>query len=114
DDLAIVEAEACEMLKNLDIRKARHSLVVDGSDAVHQTVLVACVLDADDNGVTRLPLTNKVAEHLWRVLQIRQQNDDGVAFGFEDCVLRGADVAEVARIQNYLYARIIFRDPAQN
>ena len=112
DNLAVIEPEAREMLENLDVCKARDRLVICRSDAVHQAVLIARIFDADDDRVSRLPLANKVIEHLRRILQIRQQNDDCVALGFENCMMRRPDVAEVARIQDDFDMGIFPRNPA--
>ncbi len=65
-------------------------------------------------GYPCLPLADKVEDHLGWVLQVRKENNDGVAVRLEDRVMRRANVAEVARIEDYLNVRISSGNAAQN
>ena len=114
DDLAIIEPEASEVLQHLYVRKPRDRFVVDRSNAVHKPVLIACALDCYDDGTPLLPFAEEVDDHLRGILQIREQNDYGITFGLKEGVLGRADVAEIARIDDYLDVGIVPGDATQN
>ncbi len=77
-------------------------------------LLAALLLHADDDLVALLPPGHEVADHLGRVLQVGDDADHGVAARLQQAVERRADVAEVARVDDHLDARVVGADAAQD
>ena len=106
DDAAIVEAEAGEVLEGLDGGEPLDEAVVLPAHPEHEGVLFAGALDAEDHEGALLPFADELRDHLGRVLEVGDDGDDGVAGGLEEGVHRGADVAEVAGVDDDLDAGV--------
>lgn len=99
---AIVEPKSSEMGHNSHICEPRDQAVIGGAQAVHQPAFVAGVLDAGNDGGALLPGTDHVYEELGGVLEVGDEDADGVALGLEQGVHAGAIRAHVAGVHNDL------------
>src|SRR5450432_3570751 len=105
-DLAVIEAETGEVFVRFNIRDAVHEAIVPGANPEHQAVFFAGLLEAEHHFKTALPILDHFFNELGRILQVRDQADNRIALGLIESVHGGADVAEVARIGDYLHVSI--------
>ena len=100
-DLAVVEAETCEVGDQDGVRRqARHEPVVEATDPGHEPRLTTADLDPDHDLEALAPFGDELRDELRRVLEVGDDPENGVAPCREKCVIRRLDLAEVARVDD--------------
>ncbi|MCY1530889.1 hypothetical protein D9M68_660960 [compost metagenome] len=100
--LPVVQAEAGEVLDQLDVGNARHGPVVGAADREHQARLVGGRLDPHDQLGTVVPVLDEGLHQLRRVLEIGHQQDRSITACLQQPVVRRADVPEIPCVQDHL------------
>ena len=102
------------MLDLLHIRELLDGPVIAAPEPVHDPVLLAAGLDADDNLVALLPLVHVLGNQLHGVLEIRHHLDDAVPGDLEHPVVGGVELAEIPGVENGLDPWILPAQPPDN
>ena len=115
DDGAVVQAEAVEVVGQLDFGEALHEAVVEPCAWPNMTGdSLAADLDAHDDLVALLPLLQELGDQLERLLQVGDKRDHRVAAGLQEGVIGRADVAEIAAVDDDLDVLVLGRQPPQD
>src|ERR1700686_3826913 len=91
---AVTQTEASKVFVSFQARKPLHQPIVLGPKPEHDAVFLACFLNCQNDWNALLPLFNHRAQQLWRVLQVRKQEDDRIPAGLKHPVHWRTQMAE--------------------
>ena len=114
DDLAGVEAEAGVVLDGFDGGEALDGVVVLLADPVQEAVLAGAALDAEDHLVAVFPGCDHLGDEVGRLLEVGGDADHDVSAGLHEGVDGGADVAEVAGVDDDFDVAVGGRDALED